>query len=178
MSTNANHACDVVAERVALGEPLGDMADHAASCPRCRQLAALPTEIGVVHGEADPGIGFTARMTAGAQHRFSVRRRRRIAAGLATAVAATTLGVFIVTREPAKAKEVATQERNPPTLPAQDSNRNDPWNPDQEQASDDDDLASLVYFADTDRAAAYTANWKEIAAPLRPYRAVVEGVEP
>lgn len=172
--------CDVVAERVALGEPLGDAADHAASCPRCRQIAALPTELGVVHREADPGIGFTARMTAGAQHRFAVRRRRRVAAGLATAIAATTLGVFVVTRSPTAPKTAEIEPPIPPTLPAthQDDSQNDPWNPDQAPATDDDDLASLVYFADTDRAAAYTANWKEISAPLRPYRAVVEGVEP
>lgn len=177
MSTNP---CDRVAERVALGEPLGDVAEHAASCPRCRAIAALPTEIGAVHREADPGIGFTARMTAGAQHRFAARRRRRIAAGLATAVAATTLGVFVVTRSPAP-RTAAIEPPVPPTLPATNSDppTNDPWDPDRERPSaDDDDLASLVYFADTDRAAAQTANWREIAKPLRPYRAVVQGVEP
>lgn len=177
MSTNP---CEVVAERVALGESLGDVADHAASCPRCRAIAALPTEIGAVHREADPGIGFTARMTAGAQHRVSVRRRRRVAAGLATAVAATTLGVFIVTRAPTRT--AAIEPPVPPTLPAtkDDKSTNDPWDPDQERPTtdDDDDLASLVYFADTDRAATYTANWKEIAAPVHPYRKVVERVEP
>ncbi|NVB78002.1 MAG: hypothetical protein HOV81_06360 [Kofleriaceae bacterium] len=174
----SSNPCDLVAERVALGEPLGDVAEHAASCPRCRAIAALPTEIGAVHREADPGIGFTARMTAGAQHRFAARRRRRIAAGMATAVAATTLGVFFVTRSP---QTGAIEPPIPPTTPATATNPpNDPWNPDQERpsAADDDDLASLVYFADTDRAAAQTANWKEIAKPLRPYRAVVEGVEP
>ena len=131
-----------------------------------------------MHREADPGIGFTARMTAGAQHRVSVRRRRRVALGLATAVAATTLGVFVVTREPANDKAVMVEPPIPPTLPATTNDPNDPWNPDQQRASDDADLATLVYFADTDRAAGYTANWKEIAGPLRPYRAVVEGDAP
>ena len=70
--------CDIVAERVALGEPLGDAADHAASCERCKRLVALPVELGAMHREAEPGMGFSARMTAGAQHRIVVRRRRRL----------------------------------------------------------------------------------------------------
>ena len=80
--------CDVVAERVALGEPLGDVADHATSCAKCRRLAALPTELGVVSSEADPGLGFTARMTSGAQHLLVVRQRRRIVAAAVSAAAA------------------------------------------------------------------------------------------
>ena len=73
--------CDIVAERIALGEPLGDQAEHAAACASCRTLAALPTEIGAMRTEADPGLGFSARMTAGAQHRITIRRRRRKAPG-------------------------------------------------------------------------------------------------
>lgn len=173
--------CDVVAERVALGEPLGDAAEHAASCPACRQLAALPTELGVVHREVDPGLGFTARMTAGAQHRVAVRRRRRIAIGLATAVAATTLGVFVVTRDSSHDKIATTPPNKTEPAPATDTKKHDespdPWDPDRATETDED-LASLVYFADTDRAAAYKTNWKAIEKPLAPYRAVVEGVEP
>src|SRR5205823_3266558 len=55
--------CDVVAERVALGEPLGDAAEHAERCPKCRRLVALPAELGATHRELDPGLGFSARMT-------------------------------------------------------------------------------------------------------------------
>ena len=61
--------CDRVAERIALGEPLDDVSEHAATCERCRRLVALPVELGATHREADPGLGFSARMTAGAQHR-------------------------------------------------------------------------------------------------------------
>lgn len=169
--------CDLVAERVALGEPLGDAAEHAASCPRCRRLASLPTELGVVHTEADPGIGFTARMTAGAQHRIAVRRRRRIAAGVATAVAATTLGVFLVTREPERAPLAV----NPPapTEPQPATNtKHDPWEDEHDRASVDEDVKALVRFADTDRSRKLSANWTRIGKSLAPYRHVLEGVEP
>ena len=63
--------CDVVAERIALAEPLGDVADHAASCERCRRIATLPAEIAAVPREVDPGIGFTARPPGGPEARES-----------------------------------------------------------------------------------------------------------
>jgi len=87
--------CDTVAERIALGEPLGDAAEHAATCARCRRLAALGTELGATHSEADPGIGFAARVTAGAQKRIVVRRRRRIAATLAAGIRLPYLDLWV-----------------------------------------------------------------------------------
>jgi hypothetical protein len=172
--------CDVVAERVALGEPLADAAEHAERCPKCRRLVALPTDLGgVVHREADPGLGFTARMTAGAQHRVVVRRRRRIVGGLAVAVAAMSAGVFLVTREPASqtlAETPSTHEPQPATNSNHDTNDHDPW-----QAHDgeiDDDVAALVRLADTHRASHASAHWKRIEKPLEPYRSLLQGVEP
>lgn len=171
--------CEVVAERVALGEPLGDAAEHAERCPKCRRLVALPTELGVTKREADPGIGFAARMTAGAQHRFAVRRRRRIAASLAVAVAAMSLGVWFVTRAP-ESKQLAVTPEKHESLPATDTEKkhedHDPW-----QAHDgdvDEDVAALVRLANTDRASHASAHWKRIEKPLQPYRALLQGVEP
>jgi hypothetical protein len=163
--------CEVVVERVALGEPLGDVADHAATCPKCRSLVALPTEIGATHREADPGMGFAARMTAGAQHRVVVRRRRRIAASLAAAVVAMSLGVFFVTREPAQDKISAIQ---PPTVPptaAGAEHQPDPWNPGEV----DEDVAALVDLADTSPRP--HAHWKRMENQLDAYRKLVEGAE-
>ena len=172
--------CDVVAERVALGEPLGDAADHAERCPKCRRLVALPTELGATHREADPGLGFAARMTAGAQHRVVVRRRRRIAAGMAAVVAAAAMGVFFITRTPdapqlAKNPDEMTQPQ--PAVAPHDKNEKDPW--DTDKASDvDEDVRALVQLADTDGASRTTAHWKKIEKPLDPYRALLQGVEP
>jgi len=168
--------CDQVAERIALGEPLGEAGEHAATCERCKRLVALPVELGATHRDADPGLGFSARMTAGAQHLIGVRPRRRIAASLATAVAATTLGVFAMTRHSDSQQLVS----NPPTRNEQPAtSTNDPWEikqPDQEEEDDDADARWLVQVADTDRSARLSANWGDIQEPLLPYRALLRGV--
>jgi hypothetical protein len=168
--------CDQVAERIALGEPLGDVGEHAATCERCKRVVALPIEIGATRREADPGLGFSARMTAGAQHRIVVRRRRRIAGGLAAAVVATTLGVFVVTRQP-ESQPLATNPPNP-TLPAtQHDDQDDPWDvKDHEDADVDDDVRALVQLANTDRSSKLSANWRAIQKPLAPYSALLRGV--
>jgi hypothetical protein len=171
--------CDQVAERVALGEPLGDAGEHAATCDRCKRLVALPVEIGATRREADPGLGFSARMTAGAQHRIVVRRRRRIAGSLAAAVAATTLGVFVFTREPASQQQFATTPPNP-TMPA--TQTDDPWDVDDQEpdedtdAAIDEDVRALVQLANTDRASKLSANWGDIEKPLAPYRKLLRSL--
>ena len=169
--------CDVVAERVALGEPLGDAADHAETCPKCRTLVALPTELGATRREVDPGLGFAARMTAGAQHRFTVRRRRRIAAGMAAVVAAAAAFVFVLTRASAKqqlAVSPETHQQLPATNP-HDENKPDPWSP-KDNDGVDEDVKSLVQMASSDHHA--SADWKRIEGPLEPYRSLLQGVEP
>ena len=169
--------CDVVAERVALGEPLGDAGEHAERCPKCRRLVALPAELGATHKELDPGLGFSARMTAGAQHRVDVRRRKRIAAGMAAVVAAAAVAAVIVTRTPS-APTLATNPPDPTQQPAtatHDENKNDPW---KDKSDVDEDVRALVQLADTDGARHTTARWKRIEQPLAPYRALLQGVEP
>ncbi len=172
--------CDQVAERIALGEPLGDVGEHAATCERCKRLVALPVEIGATRRDADPGLGFSARMTAGAQHRIVVRRRRRVAAGLAAAVAATTFGVYAFTRQPDATHPVATETRQNPTLPATQDRQRDPWDtqesPDEQVADVDDDVRYLVHISDTDRSSRLSANWGDIEKPLAPYRSLLRKV--
>jgi hypothetical protein len=163
--------CDTVVERVALGEALGELAEHAASCERCRRLVALPVELGAVHRELDPGLGFTARMTAGAQHRIAVRRRRRITGALAVAVAASVVGVLVMTREQ-PAAEVSTR----PTPAAE---RPKPAQDAPASEASDDEMQELVKFANVDRALHQRADWKSIEEPLAPYRELLEGkIEP
>lgn len=175
--------CEVVVERVALGEPLGDLAEHAKGCEKCRRIAALPAELGATHRDSDPGLGFSARMTAGAQHRIVVRKRRRVAGALAAAVAVTTLAAFALTREPAPQKLARTPEtpETPETpkehdQPAAHDREQDPW---QEADRDvaDEDVRALVELADTNRARKLSAKWRRIERPLAAYRIVFKGVE-
>lgn len=163
--------CDIVAERVALGEPPGDAAEHAATCPRCRRLSALPTELGATHHDIDPGIGFAARITAGAQKRITVRHRRRVAATLAAAVVATTLGVVFLTRQPSD-HTVAVQPAKhdtPATATTDTHDKRDKPDPESDQKVDED-VRYLVGLARTDRAAHSSANWRDIEKPLAAYK--------
>ncbi len=176
--------CDRVAERVALGEPLGDLAAHVETCDPCRLLAALPTQLGSTHAAVDPGLGFAARMTAGAQHRIVVRKRRRIASGAAAAVAASVLGVVAFARITSPADVAIAPTVTAPTDPAEPTKAGtstDPWrtNPDEPHAAAvDPDVRALVHLADIDRDLRGTAHWGRIAKPLRPYRSLVQGVKP
>jgi len=158
--------CDAVAERLALGESLDPLADHVASCAACTRLAEMPRRIGAARQEIDPGLGFSARMTAGAQHRIAVRRRRRVAAGLAATVAAGLVGVVVITRQPAD--RLSTAALAPPPVLEEP----------QPAAPEAADLELLVNLADTDRSARLSANWKQLEQPLRAYHRLVEAVEP
>ena len=158
--------CESVAERVALGEALRELADHAASCERCQRLIDLRGKLGATRHEVDPGLGFAARMTVGAQHRIAARRRRRVATGLAATVAAGALAVFVFTRTPDREPNHDSTDITNPT-------------PDQVVApTSDADLAALINLADVDRSSRLSADWSEIEKPMRPYRKLLQGVTP
>jgi hypothetical protein len=157
--------CDQVTERVALGEPLGELSEHVSTCSSCQGLVAVSSHLGSTHHAVDPGLGFSARMTVGAQHRLSVRRRHRLAAGLAATVATGAFGVFIVAHTPG--------ESTPPT-PTVAVPRHDPGPPDEQPAETpeaaDADLAALVQLADVDRSSRLSAHWGHIKKPLAAYK--------
>jgi hypothetical protein len=166
--------CDQVAERVALGEALGELAEHAESCTGCRSLVAISSKLGAVHHAVDPGLGFTARMTVGAQQRIAVRYRRKLAVGLAATVAAGAFGVFVVTRSP---DEPSTKlSRTEPRKSDPQIKSNPPSEP--PAAVEDADLAALVQLADVDRASRLSARWSHITKPLAPYKKLIKGVTP
>jgi hypothetical protein len=172
--------CDQVAERVALGESLGELAGHTESCTSCQDLVAMSSKLGGTHHAVDPGLGFTARMTVGAQHRIAARRRQRLAAGLAASVAAGAFGVFAVTRTPdhqgpAIAMPKVPVRSEPPTDKNKNPDDNDP-SPTAEEA----DLAALVELADVDRSRHLSARWAHIKKPLAPYKKLIafKGVTP
>lgn len=157
--------CEAVAERLALGEPLEPLAAHVASCAGCTRLVEMPRRIGAARHEIDPGLGFSARMTVGAQHRIAVRRRRRVAAGLAATMAAGALGVVVLTREPDPPMRAAV------SLPEQ------PAEPPPPAPGDPGDLQVLVNLADTERSLRLSADWKALERPLRGYERLVEEVQ-
>jgi hypothetical protein len=167
--------CDVVAERVALGEALAELSEHVSSCESCQGLVAVSNKLGGTHHAVDPGLGFSARMTVGAQHLLGVRRRRRLAAGLAATVATGMFGVFVVARSPESAAPAPidpTIARPNPGPTEQDRNK------DAAEEPADADLAALVDLADTERSSHLSAHWGHIKKPLSPYKKLLKGVLP
>ena len=161
--------CDQVAERTALGEPLGELDEHVATCESCQRLIALPGKLGATHHAIDPGLGFSSRMTVGAQHKIVARKRQRMAAGLAATVAAAALGAFVVTRTPDEPNpnEQAVSPRPPIKL------ENEKPTP-----AEDNDLTMLVRLADVERSEHVSARWGHIKKPLAPYKKLLKGVTP
>ena len=158
--------CDLVAERVALGEDLGDAADHAATCDACKRVVAISIAL-ADRPDADPGIGFTARITAGAQHRIVVRRRRRIAVGAGAMLAVAAALMLVVLRWPDPAPVAVAPQ---PAL--------DPWKPHEPMPRVDPDVRALVHLANVERSSHLSAHWGRIEKPLAPYRAVLKGSAP
>ena len=159
-----NPTCDLVAERIVLGESLAELATHAESCARCQRVADMPGKLGATRHEVDPGLGFTARMTVGAQQRLSIRRRRRIVAGAAATVAAGALAVLFVTHTPGE-----------PARPAADTTAQQ-QQPEYIDPAHDEDLKALVNLADVERSSRLSADWRRIEEPLVPYRRLFKQV--
>lgn len=163
MSTT-NPICESVAERIALGEPLGDAAEHATTCARCQLVVGMPEKLGATRHEVDPGLGFSARMTIGARQQLQTRRRRRVAAVMGTSVAAALVAVLFITRSTTPGQpQPATQD--PPRK----------QEPVAETATEAE-LEALVDLADVERSAHLSANWRQIKKPLSPYRKLLQGV--
>jgi hypothetical protein len=162
--------CDQVAERLALGEPLGDLSGHVSSCASCQGLVTVSGQLAATRHAVDPGLGFSARMTVGAQHRLGVRRRRRLAAGLAATVATGMFGVFLAAHDPAASHDAPqpTVQKTPPERP----------DPSPSEPATDDDLAALAQLADVDHASHLSADWRRIQKPLAPYKKLLKGVVP
>ncbi len=175
-----NPMCNVVAERVALGESLGDVAEHATTCERCKLTVALPGSLAKTGHAADPGMGFASRVTAGAQHRVTVRRRQRLAAISLVSAAAVAALVLLFVRPTAESESVAYVpealiRQLPSTNP--DPAKPDPWMPKPPRAVDKD-VRSLVHLANTERSMRLGARWNRLEKSLAPYGAVLKGTQP
>ncbi len=95
--------CDVVAERLALDEPLAELAQHADDCPRCQGLLAVQRSLSQStsrRGDPTPAHGFASRMTVAANQRLVVRQRRRVVGYAALSAAAAAMVTFLVVRQP------------------------------------------------------------------------------
>jgi hypothetical protein len=161
--------CDEVAERLALGESLGELSEHVETCASCRNLVTVSSKLGATRHAVDPGLGFSARMTVGAQQRIAARKRRRVATGLAATVVAGGFGVLIMAHtpdEPAQPIAVPMIKMPSPTEPTE-----------ADEAATDDDIAGLVQLADVDTNARLSADWRHIEKPLAPYKKLLKTVE-
>lgn len=152
--------CNLVAGAVATGAPLTDAERaHLDGCADCAALVALPRALARTARAADPGPGFSARMTVGAHRRLVVRRRRRIATVAAAAMAAAVL-LFVTVRQ---VQRPAADQRLRPALATAT-----PQAP--EQTARARELLQLTRF---ERAMAPAARWDDIEAPLRSHRALL-----
>ena len=156
--------CEIVAERVALGEALGEHVEHARSCERCNELVAVADKLAATHHAIDPGLGFSARMTVGAQHRIATRRRRRIATTVGVSAAAAAAMVFVVTRPTDRTSDPVVAMS---PIPDRGSDVEAPL-------VDEADIRFLV--SDPEAVARTTADWKHITKPLRPYKKLLQGI--
>jgi hypothetical protein len=198
--------CDVVAERLALDEPLAELTQHADDCPRCQGLLSAQRTLTSSHRDANhatPAHGFASRMTVAANQRLVVRHRRRVAGYATLSAAAAALLTFFLVREPARTapppvaattlesetKPTAEDPANPPDDPWQsdandaDQAANDVEEPEPlevaeeptlEEPGERDEEAIALHRLSRLYATPVHARWKRIAAPLDPYKRLLQ----
>jgi hypothetical protein len=166
--------CEVVTERLALGEPLGDAEDHVATCPACSRLIALPRLVAASAHAAEPNAGFVIRSTTGARTMLARRRRNRILGNGLAAAAAVVLAVWAfqspvaVDKQPHNAQGVNALPSNPQPVASDDPTLETP-------VTDELIGSELVHISDVDRVLAPSRQWRKAEAPLSGYRFVVQG---
>lgn len=194
--------CDVVAERLALDEPLAELTQHADDCPRCQGLlAAQRSLLGTRRRDATPAHGFAARMTVQANQRLVVRHRRRVAGYAVLSAALAAMVTFVVMRDPDKGRaappvaasqlkhdgdereaEAPRDERDPwnEPAPAEAPDELDEAPPDEQElevpseARDED--AHLLRVLSETAAAPVSADWQKIEQQLSPYDRLLQQV--
>lgn len=174
--------CDGVAERLASGEPLAELAVHAEECPRCQGLFAAQRLLTQRSGDlGEPARGFTARMTAVANQRLVTRHRRRVVGYAALSAAAAAMLTFALVREPQKAAPTMAAQ-NPyeaqpvAELPSGGTDEPSPWDAPNAEADADEEVRALLVLART-YADPVSADWHAIEKPLSAYRQLLRRVE-
>jgi len=162
--------CDLVLERLAVGEPLrDDEAAHVARCVDCARLAGVPRLLAATAQEPEPAPGFSARMQVGARGRLAARRRNRVALSALAAAAVVLAGIGVFTRPTEKLSEVGAIR----TLEEQEPRPQPPSPVERPATTTEQVIRDLVYTSDIDRVLEDGADWDEITKPLSPYRAVL-----
>jgi len=161
-------SCDLVTERIALGEPLGDLDAHIATCPECAKLTALPGLVAASARAAEPGPGFSSRATVGARHRLAVRRRNRLAATALAAASVLAVGGVAMTHRSEQPQPGAMRMVEDPT--PLDTSSPEPTVADQDLA------VALARISDVDGAIGPIADWHRIETPLSPYQALLVAI--
>lgn len=151
--------CALVAGAVATGTPLSDAErEHVEDCADCAALVALPSVLARSAHGAVPGVGFSARMQVGARARIITRRRRRVTVSVLGALAAAIVIFFGVQRiRRVERAELAVLPAGQQSVTPEESAR----------------ARARLELTRFDRAMAPAGDWREIEAPLRPYRAVL-----
>jgi hypothetical protein len=166
--------CDEVTERLALGEPLGDVEDHVATCPACSRLVGLPRLVAASAHAAEPNPGFVIRSTAGARTLLVRRRRNRIIGNGVAAAAVLALAVWAV-RSP-----IGGVKQNPllpqASMPSHNPEPINTPNPTLLTPVTNDVIGTeLKTISNFDRVMAPSRQWNAAQRPLSRYRIVVQG---
>jgi hypothetical protein len=198
--------CDVVAERLATGDPLAELAQHADDCPRCQGLLSVQRSLAGSHrSDATPAHGFAARMTVAANQRLVVRHRRRVVGYAALSAAAAAMATFLIVRQPDKAVappvaatqprlEAPAEPRDPwtsddaPAAPDEADEDDAPLEPTAEELLEDegqpleldgeaDEDARALFLMSKQAARRDAANWKKIEAPLSAYDRLLQQLD-
>ncbi len=178
--------CEQFADAVISDDDTASFTEHVATCERCQGLAQTAAGLGAASGpgqlraaNAEPRMGFSARIAVGAQHRVVQRRRNRFimtgTGGLAAAAAVTAL--LISQRHAGTPVQPAA---NVPTLEQPEPTQPDPVvDPAPAVADEDrDNLRALVRWQATadawqqDRLPS-TLNWRGTIKPVAAYQTVL-----
>ena len=172
------YPCDLVAERLAVGEPLGDDGEaHVAACPACARLVRLPAMVAASAREPEPGAGFSSRMQLGARAQLTARRRTRVVSLTLATAAAVLVGGVVMTRHRGddQPSTMATYTQPTPiSMPGE--HRAEPVRHDADHRASHTDLsdhelaAGLVRISDVDGALIPHRAWRRAEAPLAPYQ--------